>query len=166
MGRGCVWCGAEDYKNVFCWSDSQFSTTYWLKTIKYLRGNPSERVNCVNASQDEKVATRRLPRNLAHVHPSHCQQSSRAGPWNSSNCGTVRVVSSSCTCSLVHCYVVVSNTKHAASNDELERDRKKMVVPWFKVLCQHIPTGTQENHKQSVSQDSRYCVPDSNAAPH
>jgi len=87
-------------------------------------------------------------------------------PVNSSNCGTVRVVSSVCICSLVHCHVAVSNAQHAASNDELENMCKKLVVAWFKVKFRHFPTRTQENHKQFVSQNCWYCVPDSITAPH
>jgi hypothetical protein len=73
-------------------------------------------------------------------------------PVNSSSCGTVRVVSSVCICSLVHCHVAVSNAQNAASNDELERMWMKMVVAWFKVQFPHFPTGTQENHNQSINQ--------------
>jgi hypothetical protein len=75
----------------------------------------------------------------------------RCWPVNSSNCGRVRVVSSACICPLVQCHVAVSNAQYAASNGELERTWKKMVVAWFKVLFQLIPTGTQENHRLSVT---------------
>jgi hypothetical protein len=54
-------------------------------------------------------------------------------PVNSSNCGKVQVVSSACICLLVHCQDAVSNAKHAASNDELERVWKEMVVAWSEV---------------------------------
>jgi hypothetical protein len=32
-------------------------------------------------------------------------------------------------------------------NDELERVLKEVFMAYFKVLCQHMPGGTEESHK-------------------
>jgi hypothetical protein len=38
-------------------------------------------------------------------------------------------------------------------NDELERMCKEGVMAYFKVLCQNLPGGTEENHKNTVKKD-------------
>jgi hypothetical protein len=46
-------------------------------------------------------------------------------------------------------------------NDEMERICKEAVMPYFKVLSKHFPTGTDEN----LDQGSRYPCRDMNPGP-
>jgi hypothetical protein len=125
VGWGRVWCGAKNYCNVFCWSDSQFYNAHSLKISSTSVETPVSKCTV-------RIIPRMRKQRVVHQEILYCTCASIALPavftcWpvNSSNCDKVQAVSSACICFLVHCQYAVSNAQYAASNDDLEKCERK-----------------------------------------